>query len=160
MVFGFHLSFNADASRLSISSYDLRTDQGIINVYDLNELFYLNCMVHNPFEIGNGECADLDLFNSEQCGYDGGDCPQPIFVDKYPECFVAYPERVGDGDCDIYPPYSSEACGFDGGDCPKPVPIEDYPGCVVIPEILGNGWCDKYWPYNTEECGWDGGDCI
>ncbi len=160
MIFGFHLSFNADASRLSISSYDSISDQGIVNVYDLNELFYLNCLVPDPFEISNNICTPLDPFISEECGFDGGDCPQPVSVDGYPDCFVAQPERIDDGDCLAYLPYNSHACGYDGGDCPKPSPIEGYPGCVAIPGLLGNGYCDAYLPYNTEECGWDGGDCI
>jgi len=116
--------------------------------------------VDYPEQIGDGLCNGGE-FNTEECGFDGGNCD--AFNFEYPNCFVDYPERIGDGGCDDY--YgelglgvNTEECGFDGGDCPHP----DYPDCFVQnPYYIGDGLCDDYnfGGYNTEDCGFDGGDC-
>jgi LNR domain len=85
------------------------------------------------------------IYNNEQCGFDGGDCPEidanlPTLapteestasddvVDMYPNCsfFTAF---IGDGECDVY--LNSTECGFDGGDCDK--------FCDAV-----NGGCDVF----------------
>jgi hypothetical protein len=117
---------------------------------------YPNCFVQNPYYIGDGECNDYNFegYNTEDCGFDGGDCLHP----DYPNCFVQDSNYyVGDGFCDDFRGYNTEECGFDGGDCVVPY----YPDCFVQnPNYIGNGVCDDNFPYNTEECGFDGGDCL
>ena len=48
-------------------------------------------------------------YNSELCGFDGGDCYECNQV-------VADTNLIGDGICDGGE-YNSEQCYFDGGDC-------------------------------------------
>lgn len=116
----------------------------------------------HPGKIGDGDCdhgmfgKGLSLYNSAECGWDGGDC----VVDGYPDCHVASPGRVGDGQCDN-DEYGAVECGWDGGDCI----IDAYPDCHIEydgfgdwREKIGDGVCDGY-HYNTADCAWDGGDC-
>lgn len=50
----------------------------------------------HPDKVGDGECdhgnfgKGLSLYNSAECGWDGGDC----VVDGYPECHVASPDPL------------------------------------------------------------------
>ena len=103
-------------------------------------LEYPNCEVDNPAEIGNGKCVNElhgNHYNSEECGYDGGDCLE--FNDLLPNCNVAMPHKLNDGICDG-PSYNVSECGYDGGDC---LPPEDYPNCKALqPHLIGNGECE------------------
>ena len=110
-----------------------------------------------PYVIGNGLCNGWDA-NTEECGYDGGDCIE--FNEKYPNCNVYSPYEVGDGRCDSSngDDVNTEECGYDGGDCIEF--NEKYPDCKVnFPYEVGDGKCNGG-KYNTKECGYDGGDCI
>jgi hypothetical protein len=62
--------------------------------------------------IGDGKC-DGGVFNTVQCGFDGGDCIQ--FRMSYPDCDVPVPSKINDGICQIQ--YNTTECKFDGGDC-------------------------------------------
>ena len=105
-------------------------------------------------DFSDGSCDDWGdwNYNTEVCGYDGGDC----ILEDYPDCHVEDGWYVGDGDCDGGV-HNTEECGWDGGDC-----VEfnrNYPNCQVdYPYDIGDGECDGD-DYNTAECGWDGGDC-
>ena len=35
---------------------------------------YPDCEASLPSRIGDGDCDNYDSYNSEACGYDGGDC--------------------------------------------------------------------------------------
>ena len=35
---------------------------------------YPNCIVREPSKLGDGVCFDHYEYNSEDCGFDGGDC--------------------------------------------------------------------------------------
>ena len=127
---------------------------------------YPNCIIYNPFStdvdyygdvvlkeprFGDGYCDPT--FNTEECGWDDGDCPNA----NYPDCTVIYPDLIGDGVCDGAP-YNTAECGWDGGDC---VEFNKYPDCTVNnPVYIGNGQCNYWAPYNTAQCGYDGGDCL
>jgi len=101
---------------------------------------YPGCIVENLIRIGDGGCDGVP-YDSEECGWDGGDCKQindPCsghfecrssfcsprsstcveFEEEYPGCDVEIQYWVGDGKCDGSP-YASEECGWDGGDCPS-----------------------------------------
>ena len=79
--------------------------------------FHNNDVAKRRRVIGNGRCDGGD-YNTEECGYDGGDCTQ--FNQKYPNCTALYPFHIGDGRCDdsdYYGYYNTSECGYDGGDC-------------------------------------------
>ena len=98
--------------------------------------------------------CDGGLYNTEECGWDGGDCVD--FNDKYPDCKVDHPSWIGSGFC-RGGEYNTEECGWDGGDCEDF--NEKYPDCTAVDiYLIGNTVCNGG-KYNTEECGWDGGDC-
>ena len=44
------------------------------------ELYYPNCTVEIPQYIGDGYCDNVEPFNynTEECGYDGGDCENSL----------------------------------------------------------------------------------
>eukprot|EP00979_Chaetoceros_neogracilis_P004274 scaffold752_cov196-Chaetoceros_neogracile.AAC.9 len=112
---------------------------------------YPNCALENEnvYRLGNFHCDSE--FNTEECGWDMGDCAVP----KYPDCRVASPGSIGDGECQKLGNIAD--CGFDGGDCEEF--NAKYPDCSVdFPESIGNGFCNGV-AYNTIECGFDGGDC-
>ena len=116
---------------------------------------YPECSYYRPEVIGDGRCDGYDA-NTEECGYDGGDCIE--FNQKYPECTVDYPGlKIADGKCNGGK-YNTEECGYDGGDC---IDFnEKYPACKVdYPFLVGDGYCDEG-KYNTDVCGYDGGDCV
>jgi len=55
---------------------------------------------------------DLDNLNTEECGWDDGDC----IIPGYPDCHVQFPLNFfGDTNCDEA--YNTPECGYDGGDC-------------------------------------------
>ena len=73
--------------------------------------------------IGDGKCHNYDPYNTEACGYDGGDC---VAFNKYPNCTAGYyAYMIGDGICHNSDPFNTEACGYDGGDC-RPRRQSDY----------------------------------
>jgi len=110
-----------------------------------------NCNVQYPDRIGNEKC-DRDDYDTEECGFDGGDC---VLLPDYPGCRVDNPGWIGSGWCNGGD-YNTEECGFDGGDCET---YNSYLNCTVVyPGRIGSGLCDGG-DYNTEECGFDGGDC-
>eukprot|EP00979_Chaetoceros_neogracilis_P005577 scaffold1017_cov147-Chaetoceros_neogracile.AAC.1 len=129
---------------------------------------YPNCTAlanRNVYKLGNFECNWE--FNTEECGWDMGDCVVP----NYPDCHDVYPRFVGDGYChsesiststgdfvkSVGGDYNTIECGFDGGDCEEF--NAEYPNCTVdYPYAVGNGDCNGR-DYNTTECGFDGGDC-
>ena len=49
---------------------------------------YPNCVVTDPSWIGDDYC-DGGPYNTEECGYDGGDCT--AFNTNYPDCTVDEP---------------------------------------------------------------------
>ena len=114
---------------------------------------YPNCMVTNVNILGDGKCDNFGDYNTQDCGYDAGDCIE--FNEKYPNCKAYTPDQsFGDGFCE----YNTVQCGYDGGDCIEF--NEKYPNCTVdSPSSIGDEYCDGL-AYNTEECGFDGGDCI
>ncbi len=121
---------------------------------------YPDCKVRRPRWIGNGKCNQNVPYFTEECGWDGGDCPMGV-PEGYYNCTVAYPNKIGDGQCDNFLPYNSDRCGYDGGDC-IPKAVEGYPNCVIVQashQFIGDGTCYDRPPYNTLECGYDGGDC-
>ena len=135
------------------------------------DLFYPNCSVPIPSYIGDLECDGLP-YNTEECGWDGGDCHHcnatyfgPSCDLYYPNCSVPIPSYIGNGACNGKP-YDTLECGWDGGDCIScdvgyvgPNCSHYYPNCSVsFPKFIGNGICNR--KYNTTECGWDGADCL
>ena len=157
---------------------------------------YPDCRAYKASEVANGVCVfekdssdvnyEEDLIYSEECGWDGGDCPTPA---GFPHCHLvpSYGKswednddfdvagnclRIGDGVCNPGQ-HNTVECGWDGGDCisanklnpppgwPAGVPTPAaFPNCYVSkPSLIGDGTCNKG-PYNTRECSWDGGDCA
>ena len=137
---------------------------------------YPECHVDHPANIGNGECdaikgydifncdklsimsgviCDKAKYNTEECGWDGGDC---ILYNALTNCNVSLPSFIGNGVCDG-DEYNTEDCEWDGGDCLEF--NEKYPDCHVdLMHELGNGRCDgRPGDYNTILCGWEDGDC-
>ncbi len=161
IIFGLHSSISEDGTLLSISGFDTDNKDAIVQVYNLGEFFYTKCIVDEPYLIKNGVCNDRPPYNSDICGFDGGDCRLKP-VRGLPKCSVLNPNWVGDERCTDYPPYNTNDCEFDGGDCVKK-PVSGYPDCVILPEYhnrIGNGFCDELDPnLNSNECGFDGGDC-
>ena len=133
--------------------------QSTVLVEYTNSRDYTKCVVECPDDIGNGDCDDVPPYNTEACGFDGGDCV--LYNEKYPDCDASYyAYYIGDGKCHDEPPYNTEACGFDGGDCDRN-PVDGYPNCFVHNTTwIDNGYCNNFPPYNTAECGFDGGDCV
>lgn len=127
-----------------------QADPGISDIYP-------NCQVSDLSLIGDGIC-DFGDYNSEKCGFDGGDCDRfNQIVTDYPQCKARDILRIGDGQCDTDEEYNNEDCGYDGGDCAHP----EYPNCFhwyKDPKgYVNNNQCDI--DFNNEACGFDGGDC-
>ena len=72
---------------------------------------YPDCHVTNPGLIGDGQCYNYEGYNTEVCGWDGGDC----LVEGYSDCKGIDPSYIGNGVCNA--PYNTTECGYDGGDC-------------------------------------------
>ena len=123
---------------------------------DFLRMKYPNCRRAYPFMIGDGKCHNYDPYNTEACGYDGGDCV--AFNNNYPNCTAELIWMIGGGKCHNYDPYNTEAYGYDGGDC---VAFNKYPNCTAgyYAYMIGDGICHNSDPFNTEACGYDGGDC-
>jgi hypothetical protein len=114
---------------------------------DYFELKYPNCAIHEDslFRIKNGVC-DGGIYNTFQCGYDGGDCTD--FNQAFPTCETLTPIKIGDGNCDLE--FNIPQCGYDGGDC-----------CTLdkFDPLHGDGKCHAG-HYNSRECYLDNGDCL
>merc|ERR1719276_446656 len=94
------------------------------------------------FLLGDGRCSHA--LNSEECGYDGGDCDE--WNEKWKEFHEQYPNcknilfSFADGICHSSLSAFTQECGWDGGDCIA----KGYPDCVVYePERVGDGFCDE-----------------
>ncbi|CAM9810371.1 unnamed protein product, partial [Ectocarpus sp. 12 AP-2014] len=100
----------------------------------------LTSCTYDDTGLGDGLCSSVT--NTEECGYDGGDCC---------ECTC---QAVEDDDYKCGPTYQcldpTASCYGDEGSNP-------YPSCEDI-VLVGNGYCDL--DSNIEECGYDGGDCC
>jgi hypothetical protein len=109
-----------------------------------------DCIVDAPEFVGDGWCDSVSPYNTEACGYDGGDCCANTCQDGPYECGVEAPFDCQDPSQPTTPP------------SPTQPPLDViYPNCIVeIPEWVGDGWCDSDGDYNTEACGYDGGDCC
>jgi hypothetical protein len=104
-----------------------------------------DCCVPDPSFLGDGACDAYAPYNTQECGYDLGDCCQE-------SCNVDTPFGCAAKEGDAYGPFgyycldprygniNEEACGAENR------------------EWVGDGGCDP--EYNTAECGWDGGDCC
>ena len=118
---------------------------------------YPNCHVDYPEWIGDGHCNDgWEGYDTEACGYDGGDCIEARR--RYPNCNT-FLEYLGNGLCDseFGEGDNTEECGWGGGDCME---VNLYPKCRSDSDCVwyfGDGLCDDQ--YNSAEYGWDGGDC-
>ena len=112
------------------------------------------CRASDKSKLGNGLC-DGGLYNTEECGFDDGDCT--AFNLKYGDCEVEFPYLIGNDQCDGST-YNVAECGFDGGDCTA---FNDkYTECnVELPYLIGNDKCNGGL-YNTAGCNFDGGDCA
>jgi len=109
----YSLFVNSQEISTSNGEFEGREDIIIGDCPDAKDAFPVFCAdVEEPERVGDGICEKL--FNTEKCGYDGGDCTN--FNHMYPDCKVEFPDRVGDGECDVWS-YNTEECGFDGSDC-------------------------------------------
>ncbi len=160
-IFGFSMSLSKDGSKIHVSGYDFHHGYGFVKVYEVNQLFYTNCSVSDSTVIGDGYCRDYEPYYTIECGWDGGDCSEPLSVDEYPACRVYNPKKIGNGVCNDIFPYNTKECEYDGGDCEQPKKVEAYLDCYVTdPTNLGNDKCANGPPYDSFECGFDGGDCL
>ncbi|CAN0126060.1 unnamed protein product [Ectocarpus sp. 6 AP-2014] len=90
--------------------------------------------------LGDGRCTPAA--NTEECGYDGGDCCECTCVDGEDDDYNCGPTYQ------CFDPTAS--CYLEEGSNP-------YPSCEFI-EHVGDGFCDL--DSNIEDCGYDGGDCC
>ena len=105
------------------------------------------CVVTHTSWIGDGFC-DLDVYNTVECGWDGGDCCSDT-------CTDGLDHTCGESaSYNCLDPFSTsiEVIAIESK--------EDTACDVENPEWIGDGWCDSNEGYNTESCGWDGGDCC
>lgn len=79
--------------------------------YNLN---FPNCTVANAARIGNGVCDIAGDYNTEECGYDGGDCSgvEGCTID---ESLSELETSLGNGSCDKI--FNRAECNFDDADC-------------------------------------------
>jgi len=97
------------------------------------------CDVPIPDYIGDGYC-DGGAYNTDACGWDGGDCCVCTCTDDDYTC--------GSNGYNCLDPDVPPNCSGGVGECNVP-----------IPDWVGDGYCDGP-PYNTAACNWDGGDCC
>ncbi|GMH95343.1 hypothetical protein TrVE_jg9091 [Triparma verrucosa] len=99
---------------------------------------YPNCHVENPSWVGDGHCDHCE-YNTEECGFDGGDCCSETCTDT--------------------PSYS---CEGNKNHCLDPSTYEYKHETLIILNCdefyIGNGYCDEQ--NNNEVCNYDGGDCC
>ena len=79
--------------------------------YNLN---FPNCTVENAARIGNGVWDIAGDYNTEECGYDGGDCSgvEGCTID---ESLYELETSLGNGACDKI--FNRTECNFDDADC-------------------------------------------
>jgi len=108
-----------------------------------------SCCVPNPNFIGDGACDPDAPYNTEECGYDGGDCCKgtcdsgSIFG-----CTTKKESQFGD-----YGPF-----GFYCVDPSQEDSIVRNVCADVEKDRIGDGMCNP--EYNTAGCNYDGGDCC
>ena len=54
-ILGLQVSLSGDGSVLTVRGYDIDGDFGFVKVFHVKDLFYVDCLVHNPEQIGNGD---------------------------------------------------------------------------------------------------------
>eukprot|EP00985_Skeletonema_marinoi_P025844 scaffold19363_cov164-Skeletonema_marinoi.AAC.5 len=110
---------------------------------------YENCCVPETAYHGDGACDPDAPYNTEECGYDGGDCCK--------------------GSCKLDSTYGCGAESFGYGPfgyfCQDPEYADEFidsDECTVSDKTrVGDGRCDAgIEVYNTAACNWDGGDCC
>ena len=81
---------------ISLLCYLSTTTCGVVSALTADEVAakYPDCNVSIASAIGNGYC-DGGRYNTEKCGWDGGDC----LVEGYPDCHVDIPSWIGNGYC-------------------------------------------------------------
>ena len=96
--------------------------------------------------------CDGFVYNTEECGFDEGDCKE--FNSKHPDCYGVDIYELGGGVCQ----HNTEGCNFDGGDCQ--LFNAKYPkNCIADkPGLVGDGECNN--EYDTIDCSFGGGDCL
>ena len=108
-----------------------------------------SCCVPNPNFLGDGACDPDAPYNTEACGYDGGDCCKgtcdsgSIFG-----CVTKMHDQFGD-----YGPF-----GFYCLDPSQEDSIDRSACANVKKDRIGDGMCNP--EYNTAGCNYDGGDCC
>jgi hypothetical protein len=108
-----------------------------------------SCCVPNPNFIGDGACDPDAPYNTEECGYDGGDCCKGTCdVGSIFGCTAKKESQFGD-----YGPF-----GFYCVDPSQEDSIDRSACAVVEKDKIGDGMCNP--EYNTAECNYDGGDCC
>ncbi|GMH61438.1 hypothetical protein TL16_g03253 [Triparma laevis f. inornata] len=99
---------------------------------------YPNCFVENRSWVGDGHCDHCE-YNTEECGFDGGDCCSETCEDS-----------------------TNYACEGNNFHCMDPSTKEYQEETAIILNcedyFIGNGNCDQ--KNNNEQCGFDGGDCC
>ncbi|GMH84780.1 hypothetical protein TL16_g10024 [Triparma laevis f. inornata] len=99
---------------------------------------YPDCHVDNPSWVGDGHCDHCE-YNTEECGWDGGDCCSETCTDT-----------------------PSYLCAGNKNHCLDPSTNEYKQEMLIILEcdefFIGNGYCDQQ--NNNEVCNYDGGDCC
>ena len=100
------------------------------------------CKVSAPSWIGDAYCDNIGSYNTEVCGWDGGDC-----------CIDTCEDEANYYDC-----------GPAVTDCRDPGSeyYFNYALCMATHSSwLGDGYCDdESMGYNTALCNWDAGDCC
>ena len=93
------------------------------------------CNVGLKAKLGNAICDQTGSYNTERCGWDGGDC-----------CISTCKDT------------SSQKCNPPCAACKNPT-ARDASNKANVAD-LGDGWCDIEHGLNTKNCGWDKGDCC
>ena len=105
----------------------------------------LICDVGSLSRLGDGYCDDAGNYNTNVCGWDGGDC-----------CADTCGQN-GNTTYDCVEFADSQVCRDETSSNFRAVE------CIVASEsFLGDGFCDGfgYGNYNTNACNWDDGDCC
>jgi len=108
------------------------------------------CCVSNTAFIGDGACDPDAPYNTEACGWDGGDCCRKTCN---PDSPFGCKTKEG-GDLGEYGPFGFFCLDPSQGD-----DVIDSNRCNGVErERIGDGKCNPM--YNTAECNFDGGDCC
>jgi hypothetical protein len=108
------------------------------------------CDIQYGSYLGDGQCNERigtnTNYNTEQCGWDGGDCCPSTCRDEEDVTYTCGSHRFECLDPDAY----ENAVLSNNSLCPAE-PLS----------WVGDGICDYYQRFvNTQRCGWDGGDCC